>query len=227
MRIGIVDDHPLFRLGLRQALDCQADIHVRWDAGSVGQARRLLDQAPVDVLLMDVNLGGYLDGVTAARSICRESPCVKVVMISAAIDDYIVLAAQQAGASGYLAKDLKPDEVARHIRAITSERGTVAGANGTNLMERFQNGVRANARLRREVSRLGRLTLRESQVLGEMRQGRTNREIAIRLGVSVNTINKHVHHLLKKLKVRNRAQAAILLGQLSDTVAQDRLNPVP
>jgi len=226
MRIGIVDDHPLFRLGLRQALDCQTGIRVQWDVGSAGHARHLLGQAPVDVVLMDVNLGGYLDGLTATRSICRETPEVKVVMISAAVDDYIVLAAQQAGAAGYLSKDMKPDDVARHILAMT-EGSAVASTSGTDLMERFRNGVRANARRRQEVSRLGRLTLRETQVLVEMRQGRTNREIAVRLGISVNTINKHVQHVLDKLRVRNRSQAATLLGQLDETVAQVGRDLVP
>jgi two-component system nitrate/nitrite response regulator NarL len=175
---------------------------------------------------MDVNLGGYLDGVMAARSIRRLYPDVKVVMISSSVDDFVVSAARQAGASGYLAKDLQPDEVVRSLHALTDERRAVSSPAGSDRIDRIESGPRANAERERENSWLGRLTLREREVLAGIRQGRTNRDIAVRLGISVNTINKHVQHLLKKLKVKNRAQAATLLGQLDRAAAQDMDDPM-
>src|SRR5437868_7312947 len=127
-------------------------------------------------------------------------------MMSGYIDDYVVSAAQQAGASGYLGKDLQPDEVIRSLRTFTGERRTTASRPSTNLMDRFHDGVQANAQRRPEASWLSSLTLREREVLAGIQQGRTNRDIAIRLSISVNTVNKHVRHLLEKLKVKNRAQ---------------------
>jgi DNA-binding NarL/FixJ family response regulator len=207
MQVGIVDDHPLFRLGMRQALTGQPGIAVRWDVGSAGQARRLLQEAPVDLVLMDVYLSDIMDGVDATRILVREHPTVPVVMMSAVLDEHVVYAAGKAGASAYLSKHLGPEELASSIRSIAaSSLGQRRSARGFKVL----TGTKATLRPKLD-GKLDLLSKREMQVLEQIRAGRTNREIATRLGVSTTTVNKHVHRVLSKLNARNRAQAATLL----------------
>jgi two-component system nitrate/nitrite response regulator NarL len=207
LRLGIIDDHPVYRLGLRRALNGQSDLSIVWDLGSASDLARMLKQAPVDVVLMDVNLGGGVDGVTAAEALKRERHPVKVVLTSALADQERLLSAQAAGAAAYLPKDLTINELLGALRSVARGEKSIAG----DLLSRV-NGVRTSRR--RSLQDLNHtsqlLSAREAQVLGEVRQGRTNREIAHKLGISPTTVNKHVQQVLKKLKVRNRAQAATI-----------------
>src|ERR1700694_2948402 len=207
LRLGIIDDHPVYRLGLRRVLQGQPDLSVVWDLGSASELAQMLKQEPVDVVLMDVNLGGGVDGVTAAEALKRERHPVKVVLTSALADQERLLSASAAGAAAYLPKDLTVNELLGALRSVARGEKSIAG----DLLSRV-NGVRAGRR--RSLQDLNHtaqlLSVREAEVLGEVRQGRTNREIAQRLGISPTTVNKHVQQVLKKLKVRNRAQAATI-----------------
>ncbi len=221
MRIGIVDDHPVFRFGLRQTLSREEGFRVLWDVGSAIDARLLLGQSIVDVVLVDLNLGGgAIEGTAAARMIRREKPEVKVVMISASVDDDVVFAAQQAGAAGYLAKDLRPEEIVASLRALSAPARAGSPSVPNNLLNRFETESPRTMRSRlRRARGPGLLSRREAEVLADIRSGKTNREIARRLHISPTTVNKHVHHILQKLKARNRAQAVILSSRLADGLA--------
>lgn len=199
IRIGIVDDHPVFRLGLRGTFERQRDLKVVWDLGSATKLLETLAAAPVDIVLMDLDLGPNQDGLTATRAVKRAHPKVRVIVLSASLDIETVAASRVAGASGYLAKDLPVPDMVAAVRKLAAPGATrivlgdhmgAAGENGNGAW----TGHRA-------------LTRREQEVLAELRRGRTNREIASRLGVSVTTVNKHVQQVLKKLQVRNRGQA--------------------
>jgi DNA-binding NarL/FixJ family response regulator len=226
MRVGIVDDHPLFRLGLRQALEQEEGISVAWDVGSVADARRVLRERTVDVILMDVHLGDDAGGVEATYALARERPEIKVVLISALIDDVVVRAARRAGAAGYLAKDVRPEQLARALRALATMSGSTRRSGSLNLIERVplrrerRVAISSGARRKPEL-----LSPREMQVLSEIRAGRTNREIAQRLGISATTVNKHVHKILQKLSVKNRTLAAnrlpALVGADQEMVSPD------
>ena len=208
LRLGIIDDHPVYRLGLRRVLQGQPDLSVIWDLGSASELARMLKQEPVDVVLMDVNLGGGVDGVTAAEALKRERHPVKVVLTSAMADQERLLSASAAGAAAYLPKDLTVKELLGALRSVARGEKSIAG----DLLPRV-NGVRPAGRRRTPQDldhKAQLLSAREAQVLGEVRQGRTNREIAQKLGISPTTVNKHVQQVLKKLKVRNRAQAATI-----------------
>jgi two-component system response regulator DevR len=208
LRLGIIDDHPVYRLGLRRALQRQSDLLIVWDLGSASELAGKLKQAPVDVVLMDVNLGGGVDGVTAAEALKRERPSVKVVLTSALADQERLSRASAAGAAAYLPKDLTVNELLGALRSVARSERSIAG----DLLSRI-GGARV-PRGRRSLQELENkaqlLSAREAEVLGEVRQGRTNREIARKLGISPTTVNKHVQQVLKKLKVRNRAQAATI-----------------
>ena len=208
LRTGIVDDHPLFRVGLREALGQEEAVEVLWDVGSAEEALRLVAAHPVDVVLMDVTLKGELDGITAATLIHRDQPGVRVVMMSAMLDERVLLAALRARAVGYLGKDLTPELFVRSVRALVDPSTKAPMPVIHNLLDRYrrQRTATAGDRLRGDRSRL--LSPREAEVLADVRDGRTNREIAARLGVSRPTIDKHVQQILRKLQARNRAHAA-------------------
>ena len=213
LRLGIVDDHPVFRLGLHQALREEGTTTPRWGVGSTAEALRLLAQEPVDVVLMDVNLGNASDGIEAARRIAEDYPAVKVIMVSASADEQILLAALQARAVGYLPKDLPPGDLIRSIRVLASPSSGAPLAVLHNLLDSIQ-GARPAAGIG-NVAGPGSLSRRELQVIADIRAGRTNREIARRLGISTPTVNKHVQRILHKLQARNRAHAATIMSEHS------------
>jgi DNA-binding NarL/FixJ family response regulator len=209
IRLGIVDDHPVFRLGLRGTFERQRDLKVVWDLGSTAKLLETLAEAPVDVVLMDLDLGPGQDGLSATRSVKRAHPEVRVIVLTASLETESVAASRVAGASGYLAKDLPVADIVVAVRKLATP-GAIRIVFGDHLSATTANGHTTWSGLRG-------LTRREQEVLAELKRGRTNREIALRLGVSVTTVNKHVQQVLKKLHVRNRGQAVARLHAASAT----------
>jgi DNA-binding NarL/FixJ family response regulator len=207
IRIGIVDDHPVFRLGLRGTFERQRDIKVVWDLGEATNVVETLASAPVDVILMDLDLGPGPDGLTATRAVKRAHPEVRVIVLTASLDTANVSASRVAGASGYLAKDLPVADMLGAVRKLAAP-GSIRLVAGDHISAIPRNGHGTSPGL-------DGLTRREHEVLAELKRGRTNREIATRLGVSVTTVNKHVQQVLKKLQVRNRGQAVARLHAAS------------
>jgi len=159
----------------------------------------MLASYPVDIVLMDLSLGPDQDAFAATTAIRQNHESVKVIVISASLDWEAASAARSAGARGYLPKDLAIADMVDVIRALASPsfgRSTFA-----DMLESRPNGRS------KMLSLWSALTRREQEVLAELRRGRTNREIAARLGVSITTVNKHVQQVLKKLHVRTRSQA--------------------
>jgi two-component system, NarL family, response regulator len=192
----------------------EPDLAILWELGSVSEVNQWLETCPVDVVLMDLNLGPDEDALAATTAIREKYDDVKVIVISASLDWDAAAAARAAGASGYLPKDLEVADMVAAIRELASPSfgrrsfsdllGSRRGSNGTLLP------------LRRGLTR------REQEVLAELRRGRTNKEIASRLGVSITTINKHVQQVLKKLHVRTRAQAVAIVN----AAASGRPSPI-
>lgn len=206
--IGIVDDHPVFRMGLKKALEREPDLKVLWELPSASNLDDQLRRTPVDVVLMDLLMGRGKDGIAATKEVVERWPRVKVVVISASVEETSVLASSRAGADGFLPKDLPVAEMVASIRQLAT--GSVSGRRVTaDLLEAIaRNPKRRPAKGGRgQMAGVESLSRRQRQVLDELRQGRTNREIAERLGISTATVNKHVHEVLAALKVRNRTQA--------------------
>jgi DNA-binding NarL/FixJ family response regulator len=209
VRLAIVDDHEVFRMGLRSLLGRAPHLDVVWDTASAHDAFERLQVEPVDAVLMDMNLGGPIDGVQATERMIAAWAGLKVILISGLVDERRLMAAKVAGAAGFLPKELDADEMVEAIVRMVSDtlprpgdaipsRGEVTGpVTGGRPLNAFET-----------------LSPRELEVLGEVRWARTNREIAERLGVSTTTVNKHVHQILRKLGLRNRAEAAILAARL-------------
>ena len=163
----------------------------------------MLERQPVDVVLMDLNLGPDQDALAKTRDIREKFEDVRVIVISGSLDFEWAAASRAAGANGYLPKDLPVQDMMAAIRGLVSPNFGKVGFN-----DMLSDGPRRKGIY---VSLAKTLTRREQQVLGELRRGRTNKEIASRLGVSTTTINKHVQQVLKKLQVRTRAQAVVLV----------------
>ncbi|MGH7904509.1 MAG: response regulator transcription factor [Candidatus Dormibacteraceae bacterium] len=190
LRVGLADDHPVFRVGLRRVLETAPELAVRWDVGTIREALWRLRSDPVDLVIMDATLDSPGDGIEATRAIIASHAEVRVLVLSGAFDETVERDALAAGAARYLAKDLPAERI---IRAVV-ESG-----------DAHRPG---QPRVRRPRQAEGALTRREWEVLDHIAVGRTNREISQSLGISLPTVNKHVHEILGKLGVRNRVQAA-------------------
>jgi DNA-binding NarL/FixJ family response regulator len=187
LRIGIVDDHPIFRAGLKRLLEREDGLSVEWETSTARELAATIERHPVDVVLMDLQLGSGPGGLDATSSLLAKWPSLKVIVLTGSLDPLARAQAGAAGAAGFLLKDVSASELLSSVR-------------------RFANGDATIARPRDDAQLV--LSKRERQVLAEVRRGRTNREIAKALGVSTTTVNKHVQQILKKLRVTNRVQAA-------------------
>ena len=214
IRLGIVDDHPVFRLGLVRTFERERDLAVVWEMGGVTDLDKMLDSFPVDVVLMDLNLGSDQDALAATTAIRKKYDNIQVIVISGSLDWEAASAARAAGASGYLPKDLDIADMLAAIRGLATPN--FGRRSFSDLLSTRRNGNGSLLSLR------SGLTVREQEVLAELRRGRTNKEIATRLGVSITTINKHVQQVLKKLHVRTRAQAVAVV----DAAASGRPYPI-
>ena len=204
IRVGIVDDHPVFRLGLIRSLERDRDLTVVWELSTATELVQLLSTKPVDVVLMDLYLGPDQDSLEAVRAVRDRYASVNVIVLSASLEWESAAASRQAGACGYLPKDLAIADMVAAIKGLASHH------RGRSEFNDFLAARPALAAERRASSRHG-LTRREQEVLAELQRARTNREIATRLGISITTVNKHVQQVLNKLHVRTRAQAVALL----------------
>ena len=196
MRVLVVDDHPLFRDGLAALLRSVPDTDVVGLAADGESACRLAAELAPDVVVMDLNMPG-LPGLEAIRRLSRLDPAPAVLVLTMVDDDDSVTAALQVGARGYVLKGAVQEEVLAAIRTVAGG-GAVFGPGAAQR-------VLAGGRRRHSPD----LTEREAQVLALVAEGRDNPAIARELGVSVKTVQNHVSHVLAKLQVRDRTQAAL------------------
>jgi two-component system, NarL family, nitrate/nitrite response regulator NarL len=203
IRLGVVDDHPVFRLGLIRAFEREDDLAVLWELPGVTELVTMLNKFPVDVVLMDLSLGPGQDALAAIRTIREKYDLVKVIVVSASLDWEAASAARAAGANGYLPKDLSIADMVATIRGLASPN--FGRHSFKDLLEVRSRGAATPFAWQRALSR------REHEVLAELRRGRSNKEIAAHLGVSITTVNKHVQQVLKKLHVRTRSQAVAMV----------------
>jgi DNA-binding NarL/FixJ family response regulator len=203
VRVLIADDHPLFREGMRGRLDRVADVAVVGEAASGDEAVELAHKLEPDVILMDIKMPG-LNGIEATREIQRANPQIGILVLTMFEDDDSVFAAMRAGAKGYLLKDSGGEGVVHAIRAVASGEA-VFGPGVAERMIGFFSAPRAAAPQRA----FPELTEREEEVLSLVAQGKSNREIARQLFVSLKTVRNHVSNILLKLQVADRAQAVI------------------
>jgi DNA-binding NarL/FixJ family response regulator len=196
----IADDHPVVRQGIAVLLSVQDDIEVAGEAADGEEALRLAASLRPDVLLLDLKLPG-LDGIGVLERLAEHSAATRALVLTSAADKAKVASAMQAGAAGFLYKDVDPDALVRAIRSV-HDGHTLLTAAAAELLSGGAPG--------RGGRGIGALTSRERQVLSLLADGRSNREIARALGVSEKTIKTHVSSVLAKLGVADRTQAAVL-----------------
>jgi NarL family two-component system response regulator LiaR len=198
IRLLIVDDHAMVRLGLTVFLRPYTDLEVVGEASSGDEALHLCGQAHPDVVLMDLVMPG-MDGVTATQRIRQAHPNTQVIALTSFGKEEMVRAALQAGAIGYLFKDVSSEELVQAIRAAAAGQRTLA-------KEALETLISAVTQPNVEVSN-NNLTERERVVLTLMTRGLSNAEIARQLGVSRSTVKTHVSNILCKLSVESRVEA--------------------
>jgi NarL family two-component system response regulator LiaR len=197
-RIVIADDHSIVRQGLRMFLSADPELEIVGEARDGAEAVKLACRLRPDVVLMDLVMP-VMDGIAATAAIRREAPDVEVVALTSVLDDTSVFEAVRAGAIGYLLKDTESEELRRAIKAAAAGQVQLSPA--------------ASARLLREIrtpeQSVEVLTEREVEVLQLLALGKSNQEIARELHIAEQTVKSHVSHILGKLGVPSRTQAAL------------------
>ncbi|NLA59459.1 MAG: response regulator transcription factor [Firmicutes bacterium] len=232
IRVLIADDHALWRQGLCRILELEGDIEVVAQAANGDEAVALTKDARPDVVLMDINMPG-LNGLEATQMIKEEAPDAKILVLTIHADDEYVFQLLQAGASGYVLKDVDPANLAEAIRTVNEGHAYLRSPLLEKVLEEFgrlsqaqkeaaaavewhSNGSRSPAMGTlpprtepEERGLLDRLTSREREILECIVGGQSNKEIAATLVISEKTVKNHVSNILRKLELADRTQAAI------------------
>lgn len=207
IRVMLVDDQMLLRTGFRMVLAAQPDMDVVAEAGDGAEAIEVLRSTAVDVVLMDVRMP-RMDGVEATRRICAEPEAPKVLILTTFDLDEYAFTGLKAGASGFMLKDVPPNELLNAIRSVHSGDAVVAPSTTRRLLDRFSSLLPSTTKPRHKE--IDRLTEREREVMLLVAQGLSNGEIAGRLVLSEATVKTHVGRILTKLALRDRVQVVVL-----------------
>ncbi len=206
IRVLIVDDHAVVREGLRTFLQLQDGIDVVGEAADGEQAVQQAAALAPDVVLMDLVMP-RLDGVNAMRTLRAQAPASRVIVLTSFLDDERLMPAIEAGAAGYLLKDVEPSELARAVRTAHAGEAVIDPTVAGRLLRTLAQGPRPTTRDGETLTR------REREVLDLIAAGRSNKRIARELGIAEKTVKTHVGHVLAKLGVADRTQAALLAVQ--------------
>ena len=215
IRILLVDDDPLLRLGFRLVLESQPDLSVVGEAADGAAAVRRTAELDPDVVVMDVRMPG-MDGIEATREIVREHGRSRVLILTTFDIDEYAFPGLRAGASGFLLKNVPPDDLLSAIRAVASGDAVVAPSVTRRLLDAMADRLpdAGCSPASGADGRLGKLTERELEVLMKVANGLSNAEIAEELTLSEGTVKTHVGRILSKLGLRDRVQAVVLAYQI-------------
>ena len=200
IRVLIADDHAVVRQGLRTYLELQDDVEVVGEAADGAAAVDAAERHAPDVVLLDLAMP-RLDGVAALKVLRERVPDARVLVLTSFGEDDRLFAALRSGAAGFLLKDTEPAELIRAIRTAHAGQAPLSPAVATRVVEELASGGRPRA--------LDVLTPRELDVLRLIARGRSNKRIALELGVAEKTVKTHVGHVLAKLDLTDRTQAAL------------------
>jgi len=202
--VVLVDDHMLFRGGLREMLE-EGGLRVIGEATTGTEAVELVEQLAPDVVVMDVNMPG-ISGVEATRRLSARAPQSRVVVLTISAEDSDILDAMMAGASGYLLKDATAEELVAGVRAATRGESSISPRIASRLLAHMRE-QQSHAEAPVEIN--AELTEREIDVLRLLAAGKANAEIAGELYISPKTVKNHIASILMKLQMENRIQAAV------------------
>ena len=209
IRVLLVDDQSLLRMGFRLILEAEPDMEVVGEAWDGASGVSMTSALHPDVVLMDVRMPG-MDGIQATASIIAADPVGKVLILTTFDLDQYVFAGLKAGASGFLLKDAPPAELLAAIRTVAGGDAVLAPTATRRLIDQFAPLLPDPGRQQDRDVVLSKLTDRERTVFAELAAGRSNREIATKLHLSEGTVKIHVGRILTKLGLRDRVQAVVL-----------------
>jgi DNA-binding NarL/FixJ family response regulator len=212
IRVLIIDDHPLFRQGIRWSLEDAADIEVIGEAENGQEALKLTERLNPDVVLVDINLPG-LNGLEVARVIKRRDPRIGIIVLSVYEDDDQLFQAIKVGAAAYSSKDVNPEDLLLFIREVSRGKYLINDAvlAKPNVATRVLHQFRELAATEDEqtTALFAPLTSREIEILDCIARGLSNKEIANELSISGQTVKNHITSILSKLQVNDRTMAVI------------------
>ena len=203
IRVLLVDDHRIVREGVRAYLHTLQDIQVVAEADSGMAALQAAEQARPDVVLMDLEMPGDVDGIAATREIRRLHPETQVIVVTSHHQDEYIFPAVRAGAISYLLKDIEPDELAAAIRKAAHGEAVLDSRVASRIIQELQ-GIRQD-----DVNPFTELSEREFEVLRLIAAGKSNAEIAESLVIGESTVKTHIGNILRKLHLSDRTQAAV------------------
>lgn len=213
--ILIIDDHPLLRRGVAQLLELEDDLMLIGEAGQPEEGIRLAQEMDPDLILLDLNMPG-MDGIATLKRLRESNFAGRVVMFTVSNQEDDVVAALRNGADGYLLKDMDPEEMIHQLRQAAL--GRMAISDGLTAL--LAGALRSQSSQPSEPD-IHSLTQREREILSELAAGLSNKMIARKLDITEGTVKVHVKHLLKKLNLRSRVEAAVWAVQ----EGADRMNP--
>ncbi len=207
----LVDDHPLFRQGLRRVLEAQEDLEVIMEVSDGEEALRLTKQLAPDVVIMDINLP-HMNGLQVTRELKQSVPEVAVIMLTAYHDDEQIFHSVRAGAAAYFPKDITPRRLVEAIRQVSKGNYVIDDEVldkpevASWLLQQFDKVAYIDG-LPNEM--FAPLSPREMEILQHIAKGQSNKEVAYELGISRQTVKNHMTSILRKLAVNDRTQAAL------------------
>jgi NarL family two-component system response regulator LiaR len=207
IKVMLVEDHVLVREGARELLDREKDLHVVAEAGDGEEAVRLAAARHPDVVVMDIAMP-KLNGIEATRQIKAADPSTAVLVLTAYDDDQYIFAFLEAGAAGYLLKDVSMEDLIKAIRAVYAGESVLHPTIARKVVNYFSQRT-ARRRADEEERDLDQLTEREIEVLKLAAKGMTNREIGLELIISVRTVQVHLSNVFSKLGVGSRTEAVL------------------
>lgn len=208
IRIGLADDHAIFLNGISQVIASQSDMTVAWTARTGEEALECGARAPVDIVLMDVQMPG-LDGISATQEYLERFSDTKIIILTTFDDEDYILGGVQAGASGFLLKDAEPEVQLESIRTVHRGEAVISPRATKKLLSRLQSEDPRVVVHSRDRQALGALTERETEVLVAIGRGWSNAEIAQRLFISMPTVKTHVGRVMFKTQSRDRVHVAL------------------
>jgi two-component system, NarL family, response regulator LiaR len=207
IKVLLVDDHKIVREGVRAYLHTLSDIQVTAEADTGAAAVSAVEQYQPDVVLMDLEMPGEMDGIAATRQIRKLRPETQVIVVTSHHQDEYIFPAVRAGAISYLLKDVEPDELAEAIRKAARGEAVLDSRVASRIVQELQ-GLR-----KEDLNPFTELSEREFEVLRLIAAGKSNAEIAEALVIGESTVKTHISSILKKLHLDDRTQAAVYAWQ--------------
>ncbi len=208
VRVFLLDDHEIVRAGLTRLFERAGDIEVVGEAGTAEEGLSRIPPTRPDVALLDVRLPDG-DGVEVCREVRSRHPEIRCLMLTSFADDEALFDAIMAGASGYILKQIKSDDIVEAVRLVANGQSLLDPSVTATVLERLRKGPE-------EDERLARLTTQERNILDLVAEGLTNRQIAEQVHLAEKTVKNYVSNLLSKLGMERRTQAAVYAARLGE-----------